>query len=27
MESTQNPFAHLKQSLQIGDKTYHYFNL
>jgi len=27
MESSQNPFSHLKQTLKVGDKSYHYFNL
>ena len=27
MESSQNPFAHLRQTLQIGEKSYQYYNL
>ena len=28
METTNNnPFAHLKQDIQVGDKTHQYFNL
>jgi len=27
MELSQNPFSHLKQTLKVGDKSYHYFNL
>ena len=27
MEASQNPFAHLKQTLQIGEKSYQYYNL